>query len=185
MKTNAAGVQLIKDFEGFVPKWYRDPVGVWTIGYGHTDSAGSPKHATSANMVLSEAEGTAILQRDLGQYEAAVDRLVKVPLNENQYAALVSFTYNLGAGNLGSSTLLRKLNAGDYEGAANEFARWNKAGGKVLNGLVRRRAAEKALFVKPAGLVNKPAFDAGVKQALNPFAALLAFLARIFGGAPK
>lgn len=148
MKTNNEGVQLIKEFEGFVPKWYQDPVGVWTIGYGHTDNAGSPKYATSKNMRLTVAEATSILQRDLGQYESAVERLVKVPLNDNQFSALVSFTYNLGAGNLGSSTLLKKLNAGDYAGAANEFARWNKGGGKVLNGLVRRRAAERELFVK-------------------------------------
>lgn len=149
MKTNAAGLALIKEFEGFVPTWYRDPVGVWTIGYGHTDSAGSPKYATSKNMKLTEAEASAILQRDLERYEADVARLVKVPLNENQHGGLVSFTYNLGAGNLGSSTLLRKLNAGDYAGAAAEFPRWNKAGGKVLAGLTRRRAAEQALFVRP------------------------------------
>lgn len=185
MKTNAEAVQLIKDFEGFVPKWYRDPVGVWTIGYGHTDSAGSPKYATSKTMVLSEAEGTAILQRDLGQYEDAVARLVKVPLNENQHGALVSFTYNLGEGNLGQSTLLRKLNAGDYAGAAAEFPRWNKAGGKELAGLTRRRAAEQALFEKPVSVISKPAFNDGVKAALNPFAAFFEWLARIFGGAPK
>lgn len=188
MKTNAAGVALIKEFEGFVPKWYPDPVGVWTIGYGHTDSAGSPKWATSKTMTLTEAEGTAILQRDLGQYEAAVTRAVKVPLNENQFAALVSFTYNLGAGNLNQSTLLRKLNAGDYDGAAGEFARWNKAGGKVLNGLVRRRAAERALFEKRVSVMD------AVRPAPKPTAAgappgllqsFFAFLERIFGGAPK
>lgn len=159
MKTSAAALELIREFEGFVPRWYRDPVGVWTIGYGHTDAAGSPKHATSANMVLSEEEGSAILQRDLGQYEAAVTRAVKVPLNENQFGALVSFTYNLGAGNLNSSTLVKKLNAKDYKGAAAEFARWNKAGGKVLNGLVRRRAAEKALFERPVSR-KPPVYDA-------------------------
>ena len=184
MKTNAAGLALIKEFEGFVPTWYKDPVGVWTIGYGHTDNAGSPKYATSKTMILSEAEATAILQRDLGQYEDSVARLVKVPLNENQHGALVSFTYNLGAGNLGSSTLLRKLNAGDYAGAAAEFPRWNKAGGKELAGLTRRRAAEQALFEKPVSVISKPAFNDGVKAALNPFAAFFAFLARIFGGAP-
>ena len=179
MKTNAEAVQLIKDFEGFVPKWYRDPVGVWTIGYGHTDSAGSPKWATSKTMILSEAEATAILQRDLGQYEDSVARLVKVPLNENQHGALVSFTYNLGAGNLAQSTLLRKLNAGDYAGAAAEFPRWNKAGGKELAGLTRRRAAEKALFEKPVSVLAKPVVAGGLLQSF------FAFLARIFGSAPK
>ena len=151
MKTNAAGLALIQDFEGFVPRWYKDPVGIWTIGFGHTDAAGSPKHATSPNLSLTEGEAASILERDLLKYEADVERLVKVPLNDNQFSALVSFTYNLGAGNLGSSTLLRKLNAGDYDGAANEFPRWNKAGGKVLKGLSRRRAAEMDLFTKPSG----------------------------------
>ena len=172
MNINNAGLALIREFEGFVPKWYRDPVGVWTIGYGHTDAAGSPKHATSPNLHLTEAEGAEILHRDLGRYEADVARLVKVPLNENQHAALVSFTYNLGAGNLGSSTLLRKLNAGDYVGAAAEFPRWNKAGGKVLAGLTRRRKAEQTLFNKPvsrtitAPATNSPALAGGVIAAI-------------------
>lgn len=160
MKTNAAGVALIKEFEGFVPRWYLDPVGVWTIGYGHTDAAGSPKRATSPNLVLTEAEATAILQRDLVQYEDAVKRAVRVPINENQFAALVSFTYNLGAGSLGRSTLLRKLNDGDYAGAADEFPRWNKAGGRVLNGLVRRRAAERDLFLRPVRGLSQPSIPA-------------------------
>ena len=89
------------------------------------------------------------LKRDLAQYERAVTDAVRVKLTENQFGALVSFTYNLGPGNLRSSTLLRKLNAGDYAGAAGEFGKWVKAGGRTLNGLVRRRAAERALFEKP------------------------------------
>ena len=179
MKTNAAGLALIKEFEGFVAQWYPDPAHGWkvpTIGYGHTDSAGSPKYATSKNLTLTEADGSAILQRDLGQYEAAVSAAVRVPLNENQFGALVSFTYNLGAGNLGSSTLLRKLNAGDYAGAAGEFPRWNKAGGKVLAGLTRRRAAEQALFTKVAPRpVPKP-------EPAAPAGGFWAWLVRIFGG---
>lgn len=153
MSVNRCALNLIKEFEGLVKKWYRDPVGVWTIGYGHTDSAGHPRHADDPRLTLTDRDAEIILQRDLGQYEAAVQSAVNVPMNENQYGALVSFTYNLGPGNLRSSTLLRKLNAGDYDGAAAEFPRWNKAGGKVMQGLVRRRAAEQALFVKPAGAV--------------------------------
>lgn len=153
MQTNDAGLALIKQSEGFMSRWYPDPAHGWavpTIGYGHTDAAGAPKFASDKDLALTEAEATAILQRDLAKYEADVRRLVKVPLNENQFSALVSFTYNLGAGNLGSSTLLRKLNAGDYAGAAAEFGRWNKAGGKALAGLTKRRAAERALFETPA-----------------------------------
>jgi hypothetical protein len=93
----------------------------------------------------------AILQHDLRQYSSAVDRLVKVPLNANQYGALTSFTYNLGEGNLAKSTLLKKLNAGDYRSAAAEFAKWNRAGGKIMAGLTRRRKAEAQLFITPIG----------------------------------
>ena len=151
MKTNQAGVDLIKHFEGFVSRWYSDPVGVKTCCYGHTDSAGDPKYVVTFNKTFTKAEGEEILKRDLGQYESAVSNAVKVPLNDNQFAALVSFTYNLGAGNLRSSTLLRKLNAGDYKGAADQFLVWNKAGGKVLQGLVKRREAERDLFLsRPA-----------------------------------
>lgn len=149
METNRAALDLIKHFEGMVKKWYRDPVGVWTIGYGHTDSAGHPRWRDDPGLTLTDRDAEIILQRDLEQYENAVRSSVHVPLNENQFGALVGFTYNLGPGNLRSSTLLKKLNAGDYAGAADEFPRWNKAGGKVLSGLVRRRAAERELFLKP------------------------------------
>ena len=178
MKTNAAALALIQDFEGFRPTWYRDPVGVWTLGYGHTDAAGSPKYATSKNLTLTEAEGAAILQRDLERYEADVLRLVKVPLTDNQFGALVSFTYNLGAGNLGSSTLLRKLNAGDYAGAANEFPKWNRGGGKVMTGLVRRRAAEQALFNKPSRI---PVSDARPPAKPQPTSSTTGPIAIIVG----
>ena len=85
---------------------------------------------------------------DLKRFESSVNNLVKVPLTQNQFDALVSLTYNIGSGNFASSTLLKKLNAKDYQGAADQFPRWNKAKGKVLNGLTRRRAAERALFLK-------------------------------------
>lgn len=145
-RINAAGLRLIKSFEGFEPKWYRDPVGIWTIGFGHTDAAGAPKHATSRGLILSDEAATEILANDLGQYAAAVEKAVKVPLNDNQFAALVSFTYNVGAGALAKSTLVKKLNAGNYGAVRSELAKWNKAGGKVLKGLTRRRAAEADLF---------------------------------------
>lgn len=149
MKANDAALALIREYEGLRTTAYRDPVGIWTIGYGHTDAAGTPKVTSGLSITASEA--AEILRRDLGQYEEAVSRRVTVPLNENQFGALVSFTFNLGAANLGSSTLLRKLNAGDYDGAAAEFGKWNRAGGKVLAGLTRRRAAERALFEQPIG----------------------------------
>ena len=143
-QTNAAGVELIKHFEGLETTAYKDSVGVLTIGYGHTSQAGPP--TVAAGMKISEAEAEAILKRDLGLFERGVRDLVKVPLNSNQFSALVAFSFNLGLGSLGKSTLLKKLNAGDYNGASEQFLVWVKAGGQVLQGLVRRRNAERALF---------------------------------------
>jgi lysozyme len=146
---NDAALDLICRSEGWVDHWYPDPAHGWkvpTCCYGHTDAAGEPKYAATKSKTFTKAEGRAILLRDLEQYADAVRSAVKVPLNDNQFGALVSFTYNLGAANLKKSTLVKKLNAGDYAGAANEFGKWNKAGGKVLKGLTIRRAAEAALF---------------------------------------
>lgn len=136
---NKAGLDLIKSFEGLRLKAYKDAVGIWTVGYGHTKTA-------TPGMAISEPEAEAMLRNDLAEAQGAVERLVKRPLNDNEYAALVSFVFNLGSGNLSRSTLLRKLNAGDRRGAADQFLVWNKAGGKVLAGLTRRRQAERALF---------------------------------------
>lgn len=147
MKISEGGLSILKRFEGLRLVAYRDAVGVWTIGYGHTSAAGAP--AVYAGLTITAQRAEDILVADLRSYEAAVIANVKVPLNQNQYDALVSFTYNVGPGALKSSTLLKKLNAGDYAGAAAEFAKWNKGGGKVLAGLVSRRAAEAELFNRP------------------------------------
>lgn len=164
---NKATISLIKSFEGLVLKAYKDAVGVWTIGYGHTSMAGPPD--VKAGMILTEQAAEALLVSDLKKYQAMVDRNVKVALNDNQYGALVSFTYNLGEGNLKSSTLLKKVNAKDFIGASKEFAKWDKAGGKVLKGLTRRRAAEASLFLKPT-LVDsgKPVQPVPVVPAPTP-----------------
>lgn len=146
-RIGAAGLSLVKQFEGFVPKWYRDPVGIWTIGYGHTDMAGEPKYATSKDLVLTEAAATELLRTDIQKYADAISRAVKVPLTDNQFDALVSWCYNVGPDAAASSTLVRKLNAGDYAAVPSELARWNKADGKVLKGLTRRRAAEADLWL--------------------------------------
>jgi len=141
-KTSNAGLDLIKSFEGFSAKAYPDPAHGWnvpTIGYGTT--AGVKMGDT-----ITKERAEELLREDVKRFEDQVLRLVKVPLTQGQLDALVSFTYNLGAANLGNSTLLRLLNAGDYKGAAAQFDRWNKAGGKVLKGLVTRRAAERAMF---------------------------------------
>ncbi len=149
-KVNKEALDLIKSFEGKVLKAYKDAVGVWTIGYGHTAMAGAP--IPKAGMVLTDKEAEDLLLHDLKKYEFPVQKYVTVNLNDNQYGALVSFTYNLGEGNFKSSTLLKKVNAKDFLGASREFAKWDKAGKKVLKGLTRRRAAEAKLFLKPVVL---------------------------------
>jgi GH24 family phage-related lysozyme (muramidase) len=139
-KINAKGIQLLKAFEGLRLRAYQDAVGVWTIGYGTTSGV-------RPGMVITEAQAEELLRRDLNRFERAVTDLVNVPLNSDQFSALVSFTYNVGEGALASSTLLRLLNQRDYKGAADQLLRWDKADGQALAGLTRRRKAERALFL--------------------------------------
>lgn len=139
------GVALIKHFEGFSATKYDDGVGVMTIGYGH-----AIKKTEVFSKPISMQEAEVILVKDLAAVDAAISKWVTVPLNQNQYDAIGSFVFNLGAGNFAGSTLLKKLNAKDYEGASKEFIRWNK--GRVkgvlveMPGLTRRRLAEQKLF---------------------------------------
>jgi len=147
MRTSSLGIALIKKFEGkFLTAYHgvADRPGLLTIGYGHTDAAGPPK--VKAGMVLTEQQAEDILRSDLRSVELAVERLVKVPLKQNELDALVSFTYNVGEGALGRSTLLRRLNSGDYD-VANEFMKYTKANGVPrVQGLVNRRKAEADLW---------------------------------------
>jgi GH24 family phage-related lysozyme (muramidase) len=142
LSTGAKGIALIKSFEGLSLNKYQDIVGKWTIGYGHLIL---PDEVF--NVALTEAQAETLLRRDLAVSEKGVNQYVLVPLTQNQFDALVSFTFNLGVGNLKSSTLLRVLNAHQYQSAADEFLRWDKAGGKQVAGLTRRRTAERALFI--------------------------------------
>lgn len=135
-----AALGLIASFEGVRQQPYADAVGVPTVCYGHTGNV-EPRW-------YSADECRTILKQDASVAAAAVTRLVRVPIKQPTYDALTSFTFNVGAGNLASSTLLRKLNAGDIQGACNELPRWDKAGGKVLPGLTRRRAAEQILCLQ-------------------------------------
>ena len=139
MRISQEGVNLIKHFEGCRLEAYKCPAGVWTIGYGHT------KGVKEGDAIEQEA-AEAFLIEDLESFEQAVTRLVEVPLTQQQFDALVSWTFNLGAGNLAESTLLRKLNNYQYAEVPEQMMRWVRAGGQVLDGLVRRRAAEAALF---------------------------------------
>ncbi len=141
-----AGLAHIKQWEGKRNVAYRDVAGVLTIGFGHTSAAGIPK--VRDGMRISDQEADDILRQDLRKFEAAVERLVKVPLTDNQFAVLVSFAFNVGDGAFAKSTLLRKLNKGDYEAVPVELMKWVNAGGKRVQGLVNRRAAEAGLWAK-------------------------------------
>ncbi|WP_010117524.1 lysozyme [Acinetobacter sp. P8-3-8] len=144
MKISTNGIDLICSFEGLRLKAYDDGVGVWTIGYGTTMINGT-KVKKGDTCTLEQAKS--YMAQDLKQFESAVNQ-VKVPLNQNQYDALVSLAYNIGVSAFLNSTLLKKLNAKDYKGAAEQFLRWNRAGGKVMRGLTNRRAKERKLFEK-------------------------------------
>lgn len=138
------GLTLIKHFEGLHLKAYQDPVGIWTIGFGSTGL----KHndgTVHKGRTITEKEAHELLDYDMKAFSARVGKLIVVPLNNDQFDALVSFDFNTGA--LHKSTLRKKLNAGDYDGAADEFLKWNKAGGKILRGLTRRRKSERNLFL--------------------------------------
>lgn len=139
MKTSQRGLDLIKQFEGLKLTAYLCPANVWTIGYGTTKGV-------TKGMTITAQRAEELLREDVAAFERGVSAAVRVPLEQHEFDALVSFAYNVGLGAFRTSTLLRLLNAGDKAGAAKQFDRWNKAAGKPLAGLTRRRAAERKLF---------------------------------------
>lgn len=136
---NNLGMQILKSFEGCKLRAYKDPVGIWTIGYGHT---GQDVHD---GLEWTQEQADMRLDFDVMKHQTDVEKLLRVSLNDDQISALTDFCYNLGARNLRTSTLLKRINAGDFD-VKNEFVKWVKAGGKTLAGLVTRREAEAALF---------------------------------------
>lgn len=148
-KVNQAGLDLIKSFEGLFLKPYLDPIKIPTIGYGTIAYENGAK-VTMADPEITEARAIELLQWEVDEKAASIAGMVKVPLNDNEFAALASFAYNVGSGALQGSTLLKLLNAGtDRSAVADQFLRWDKAGGKQLPGLTRRRQAERSLFLHP------------------------------------
>tara|TARA_R100001163_G_scaffold24433_1_gene20282 strand:+ start:23 stop:523 length:501 start_codon:yes stop_codon:yes gene_type:complete len=139
MKISQEGLSLIKKFEGCELEAYKCAAGVWTIGYGST------KGVEEGNTITQE-EADKLLLDEMEEYEGYINDMVKVDLKQNEFDALVSWVYNLGSSNLSSSTLLQKLNTKEWDDVPNQIKRWNKAGGKVLQGLIRRREAEALLF---------------------------------------
>jgi len=156
MKLSSSGFAHIKKYEGFSSKLYNDGgknKGHCTIGYGHLVHKGTcnaQKHSYNKSYLsgITKKQGSVLLRQDVLVAERAVNRLVKVPLTQNQFDALVSFSYNVGSGNLSASTLLKLLNKKDYAKAAEEFKKWKYSNGKILPGLPIRRKSEKSLFIK-------------------------------------
>ena len=138
-------IDLIKRYEGFRPQAYQDSVGVWTIGYGTTRINGQP---VKAGMTITEDQALQLVQQEVNKLWSQIESILKVKINDNQMNALVDFAYNLGFGSLKNSTLMRLVNESKFEEAANQFPRWVYAGGKVLPGLVKRREAERQLFLQ-------------------------------------
>lgn len=149
MKTGVSGVLLIKSFEALKLNAYLCPARVWTIGYGHTKTA-------KAGMRITHEWALDLLRQDLQDAENSVNQYVKVKLTQNQFDALVSFVFNVGIGAFRKSTLLRLLNKGQYDAVPAQLMRWNRAGGKVLSGLTRRRAEEAALWSRRNEIGDMP-----------------------------
>ena len=139
MKVSEKGIALIKEFEGCKLTAYKDSVGVWTIGYGHTRSA-------RQGMVITQAQADELLALDVAAHATGVHKALQVKLEQHQFDAVVSLAFNVGVSAVRNSTLLKMINRGDVKPAAAQFDRWNKAGGKVLAGLTRRRAAERKMY---------------------------------------
>ena len=146
------GIELVKHFEGCFLTAYKDVVGVWTIGYGHT-GLGHRDRTVHAGRKISQQEAEDLLKYDLATFCQRVDNGVDVPLTDDQFAALVSFDFNTGG--FLRSTARKKLNAGDYQGAADELLKWDKAGGKKLKGLTRRRRSERNLFLGKSPFIER------------------------------
>jgi lysozyme len=162
MKTSNAGIAFIKRWEGVRLSAYQCSAGVWTIGVGHTAAMGNPKPVSGMRITEQEAED--ILRRDLNSIERDIDAVVDVRLNQRQFDTLVSFVFNVGIGAFRKSTLLKKLNAGRYDEVPSELMKWNRAGGKVVQGLVNRRKAEADFW---RGAPTDQVSDGDMPQAVD------------------
>jgi lysozyme len=168
LHVSQAGLDLIKSFEGYLDRQadgscraYRCPAGVWTIGWGCTEHV-------REGLVWTQKQAEEGLRRELLSHEATVKKLVTIELNQNQFDAVVSFTYNCGGRALEKSTLLKRLNAGDLEGAGRAFQQWNRAGGRVLKGLTSRRQREATLFLTPVQPPQAPEMPQRIEPAPGP-----------------
>jgi lysozyme len=175
MNMTEEGLDLIRRAEGFRSIAYRDAAGVLTIGYGHTSMAGHP--AVTAGMRITESEAEAIFRRDVAQFALIVRQAVRVALTDAQFSALVSFCYNVGGTNFSRSSVLAAVNAGDFAAVPRRLALWTKAGGKELPGLIRRRAAEAALFMENHNGTAQPDKQTSGKPVVRSKSIMLAVVA--------
>jgi len=167
MQMSQEGIDaLLKKFEGCKLKAYRCPANVCTIGYGHTSAAGAP--AVTDGMTITQKDADDILRRDLVKYEPAVYGMVQQPLTQHQFDTLVDFAYNAGVGALKSSTLLKTVNAAQFDDVPTELMKWTKGGGKVLPGLVRRRQAESTWWTTDTLKTPEQVFDHEQQHRAEP-----------------
>ncbi len=178
MKITEEGLALIREAEGFRGTAYGDATGIWTIGFGHTAMAGAPVVTTGLQITRDEAEK--ILARDVEQFSRGVTRELVQPVNDDQFSALVSFAYNVGLENFRKSSVLKAVNTQDFDAVPRRLQLWVKAGGKVLPGLINRRAAEATLFMKHEGPVQGPVTPVGGKPAHQSTTIWAASLLAIF-----
>lgn len=187
-RVNAETLALVKNHEGLRLKAYADPGYGWdlaTIGYGHTSD---PHFPVKRGTTITEEQAEDLLAHDLEEAGAIVEKLVKVPLNDNQFGALASFAFNVRPDLFKASTLLKKVNSGDFDGAAAEFSRWVYSNGQKLAGLKKRRADEAALFSKPVAVAlaptpmpkQVPVAPAPAARAAGGFKAFLLFILSLF-----
>lgn len=174
MSVNGATINLIKEFEGFSAEAYLDPVGICTIGYGTTERAGVGI-VPVLGMAITKEEAEWYLEQVVKKFASQIAQHITQPINENEFGAYVSLAYNIGPNAFAKSSSLRHFNAGNKEKAAANILLWNKAGGKVLKGLVRRRAAEKVLFETVVSDVP-PA-----PKVTNIFAVIIAAIFKLLG----
>ncbi len=185
-RINAEGLALIKRWEGCRLEAYRDVGGIWTVGYGHTRTA-------RQGLRITQEQAEALLREDLRVFEAAVDDAVVAPLTDNQFASLVSWSFNVGVAAMRSSTLIRKLNRADYDAVPRELLRWNKVQGRPVSGLANRRAAEAGLWARGAFVASRniaatepppssPAAEAGKLGGVAAAAAAVAPAITSLGG---
>ena len=185
MKMTDEGLALIKRFEGFRGSAYRCPAGLWTIGYGHTSRAGPP--AVTPNLRMTEAQAHGVLTADVERFARDVRLALRRDLNDQQFSALVSFAYNVGAGAFLASSVLKAVNAGDFDAVPRRLQLWIKGDGRVLPGLVKRRAAEAEMFMSgnviqfplpvPTSIEGKP-----VRHSSTALSAIAAAAVSVIGG---